>query len=106
MAIGEPSMCVCVDGPMRGRLVSSAEPHFGAYGGPIMSSSRPVPQDPVKDINFMHLTYHVHQISFLGFGIRVASMNLDPSRINTYDVISCIFSEAGRQATYRVNGGE
>jgi hypothetical protein len=58
-----------------------------------------LPQKTVADI----LSYHIHIISFLGFGIRVASMQLNPASIDPYDVITACFSEAGRQATYRVN---
>lgn len=70
----------------------------------------PHKQEPVSlgssspfDVTFDTMTYHVHTISFLGFGIRVASLHLTPSKIDPYDVVSVLFNEVARQATYRVN---
>jgi hypothetical protein len=102
--MADPVMVICIDGPTRGRLraVTGGErTRFNIYD-PSAVTAITVPDS--TDLVFSPLTYHVHLISFLGFGIRVASMQIDPADIDPYDIISAIFNEAGRQATYRVNG--
>lgn len=96
-------MVVCVDGPTRGRLravTSGEKTRFHAYDMSAVTATR---VEDSHDLVFDALTYHVHQIAFLGFCVRVASMQIDPANIDPYDVISSLFNEAGRQATYRVN---
>lgn len=105
MSMPDPVMVVCVDGPTRGRLraVTGGEKiRFHAYD---MQAVTAIKAPDSYDLNLNLLTYHVHLISFLGFGIRVASMQLNPADIDPYDIISAIFNEAGRQATYKGNSG-
>jgi hypothetical protein len=104
MPISDPVMVVCVDGPTRGKLraVTGGErTRFHAYDMMAVTTTRVA---DTTDVVFDALTYHVHLISFLGFGIRVASMHLNATDIDPYDIITSLFNEAGRQATYRVNG--
>lgn len=106
-AIQDPTMVICIDGPTRGRLRSvkgGERTRFHAYDMPLPPPL--IPRDHSLDwdnIIMPVLTYHVHTISFLGFGIRVASMQLNPADIDPYDVITALFNESGRQATYRVS---
>ncbi len=104
MPMPDPVMVVCVDGPTRGRLraITSAEgTRFQIYDPPVITTVKIPAQD---DLGLKALTYHVHQIHLLGFVTRIASLQIDQDKIDPYDVISCLFNEAGRQATYRVNG--
>jgi len=101
MPMPDPVMVVCVDGPTRGRLRAvMSGTRFQIYDTPIITSVG-IP-DPY-DLGPEALTYHVHRIPFLDFDIRIASMQIDANNINPYDIISCLFNESGRQATYRVN---
>jgi hypothetical protein len=103
MSIPDPVMVVCIDGPTRGRLRAITSPEktrFHAYDMTVITAAK---AGETTELTFHPLTYHVHRISFLGFDIRVASMQIDISNIDPYDVISAIFNESGRQATYRVN---
>jgi hypothetical protein len=104
MPVPDPVIVLCVDGPARGRLraVTGGErTRFHAYDTPVVTSIK-VPDS--YDLDLETLTYHVHQIRLLGFVTRIASMQIDQKKIDQYDVISALFSEAGRQATYRANG--
>lgn len=96
-------MVVCIDGPTRGRLravTGNEKTRFNIYD----TSVRPVPGPGGEDITLPTTAYHVHQIHLLGFVTRIASIQINQDNIDPYDVISCLFNEAGRQATYRVNG--
>jgi len=101
MPMPDPVMLVCVDGPTRGRLRTvTSGTRFHAYDMPIITSTKGTDQ---YDLDLKDLTYHVHQIHLLGFVTRIASMQLNATDIDPYDIITSLFSEAGRQATYRVN---
>jgi hypothetical protein len=103
MPIPDPVMVICVDGPTRGRLravTGGQKTRFQVYD----VSVQPLPDPDGEDITLPTLDYHVHQIHLLGFTTRIASIQINQDNIDPYDVISCLFSEAGRQATYRVNG--
>ena len=103
MPLNDATMVVCIDGPTRGRLraVTNGErTRFHAYDMPAVTATK---GENAGELVMDALTYHVHIISFLGFGIRVASMHMSPSDIDPYDVISTLFNEAARQATYRTN---
>ncbi len=103
MPMPDPVMVVCVDGPTRGRLravTGSEKTRFNIYD---MAAQPAIPQRH-DEPTLQSLVYHVHQIYLLGFVTRIASLQIDQDKIDPYDVISCLFNEAGRQATYRVNG--
>ncbi len=103
MSMPNPVMVVCVDGPTRGRLravTGGEKTRFHAYDMSAITATR---VEDTANLVFDALTYHVHIISFLGFGIRIASMKMNANEIDPYDIITTLFNEAGRQATYRVN---
>lgn len=104
-AIQDPAMVVCIDGPTRGRLraVTGGErTRFHAYDMPLPPS---LSENTTgwNEIIMPVLTYHVHTISFMGFYIRVASIQIDVDKIEPYDIITTLFNESARQATYRIN---
>jgi hypothetical protein len=103
MSMIDPVMVVCVDGPSRGRLRAVTSPERTRFHAYDMSAVTATKVEGTAGLAFDMMTYHVHQISFLGFSVRVASMKLNANEIDPYDIISCLFNEAGRQATYRVN---
>jgi hypothetical protein len=101
MSTSNPVMVLCVDGPTRGRLRAvTSGTRFLVYDNPVVTSIR-IPD--LYDRDLEALTYHVHIVTLLGFATRIASLQIDQNKIDPYDIIHALFSEAGRQATYRVD---
>jgi hypothetical protein len=101
MSMPDPVMVLCVDGPARGRLravTSSSRTRFQVYDMAVL----PATDLGNEDMTLSKQTYHVHEIHMFGFVTRIASLQIDQNKIDPYDVISTLYSEAGRQATYRV----
>jgi hypothetical protein len=95
----DPAMVLCIDGPLCGRLRAVKGIRFQAYDLPPVNAAW---ANDRTDLVTEALTYHVHDIHLLGFMTRIASLQIDQNKIDPYDVISSLYSEAGRQATYRV----
>jgi hypothetical protein len=102
-AMSDPTMIVCVDGPTRGRLRAVTDGSMTRFHAYEMMNVTQLTWRDADDIITPALTYHVHNISFWSFCIRIASIHENAIDIDPYDVITALFNESARQATYRVD---